>query len=71
MSNDALIRKVLEQDERLQRIEDHVITIEHGMITRDEFLTSHDQIVTMLQKLDQERVVLDHRTKRIEDRLSI
>lgn len=69
MSNDTLIRKVLDQDERLERIEDSLTTIQHGMITRDEFLTSHDQIVTMLQKLDQERVVQDHRTKRIEDQL--
>jgi hypothetical protein len=63
MNEDKIIQKLIEIDERTQKIDEN---IEKNMVTRSEFLTAHEEVVTFLKKLDQERIFTIEWVKRIE-----
>lgn len=65
MNEDLVIKKLLEHDERLQRIEE-------TMATKDNIrglLDGQDQMMVILKRLDEERVFTYEMVKRIEGRV--
>ncbi len=62
MSEDKIIQKLVEIDERLKGIDGKI----EKMVTKDEFLIAHEETVTFLKKLDQERVFTVEWIRRIE-----
>ena len=46
MNEDKIIQKLVEMDEKINKIEEN-------MVTRSEFLIAHEEVVTFLKKLDQ------------------
>ena len=62
MSEDKVIQKLLEHDERFDRIEKNMVTkTEIGGIT-----DTLEEIVTIVKRLDQERIFTAEWVKRIE-----
>lgn len=62
MPKDKIILKLLEHDERLERIEGKV----DSMITRKEYLQGYDEMITILRRLDQERIFTIEWVRRME-----
>jgi hypothetical protein len=66
MTDNAIIQKLLEHDARFDRIEQTMVTKDEFTAFKDQVLTSLDQMMVILQRLDQERVFTNERIKRIE-----
>lgn len=62
MNEEKIIEKLITIEERLSKLDDKI----GGMITRSEFITAHEETVTFLKKLDQERIFTIEWVKRIE-----
>jgi len=62
---DRVIKKLIEHDERFERIEEKV----DKMVTREEYLRGYDEMITILRRLDQERIFGNQWVKRIEKRV--
>lgn len=62
MNEEKILDKLIEHGERLEKIEDRLET----MPTKDELFSKLDSMVTILQRLDQERVFTTEWIRRIE-----
>ncbi len=63
MSNDKVIKKLIEQDEQLEKLGKNMAT----RLDLDEMRTVMDKAMTILERLDQERIFTQEWVKRIEN----
>lgn len=63
MNEDKIILKLLEHDERLERVEGKI----DKMLTRDEFTKTSDQMMVILKRLDEERIFTYSWIRRVEE----
>lgn len=61
MNEGKIIKKLLDHDERFDAIEKKIDTM------RDESLTVKDEMMVILKRLDQERILTIEWAKRLED----
>jgi len=66
MDEDKIILKLIEHDERFERIEDGV----KGMVTKKEFTNAFEEIMTILKRLDEERPFTYAWSRRVEDEVN-
>jgi len=59
-------RKLTEHDMRLERIEGRL----DKTLTREEYLAGYDEMITILRRLDQERIFTTEWIKRVEDEVN-
>ncbi len=62
MNEEKVIQKLLEHDEQFDKIEEKL----DKMVTREEYLQGQDEMMTILRRLDQERIFTAEWVKRIE-----
>ena len=63
MNEDKIIQKLIEHDERFDSIEQKL----DSKLGRDEYLKGQDEIMTILRRLDQERIFTAEWIRRIEN----
>jgi len=63
MSNDKIIEKILEHDRRFDQVEDKLNNL------RREILDGQDGMMTILKRLDQERIFTVEWIKRMENQI--
>ncbi len=63
MDETKVLQKLIEHDERLDRIEHKL----DSLVSRDEFNGKMDKMLVILERLDQERVFTSEWIKRIEN----
>jgi ribosomal protein L17 len=64
---DQIIKKLLDQNDRLERIENTLATQKELGSFKDEVITRQDEMITILKRLDQERIFTHEWVKRLED----
>ncbi len=62
MNEDKILQKLAEHDARLDRLEEKM----DQMVTKDEFNAKMDKVLTILGRLDQERIFTQEWIHRIE-----
>ena len=62
MNEDRIIEKLIDHDGRLERIE----TKMDGLMTSEQYVNGHDKIMTILLRLDEERIFTVEWIKKIE-----
>ena len=67
MAEDKIIKKLLEHDEKLKEL----VTKREFREFRNEVLAGQDKILTIVQRLDQERVFTNEKIKRLEESVKI
>lgn len=65
MAEDKIIEKLIELDQKI----DNTVRKEEFTRFRDEVLTSQDKMITILQRLDEERVFGNQWVKGIEEKV--
>lgn len=63
MDSSFVAKKLIEHDERLERIEEKI----DKTLNRNEFLETMDKVIKTLDRLDQERLFQIHRLDRHEE----
>lgn len=63
MNEEKIIQKLFEHDDRFDRIEEKIEAM------RNDFLTSKDEMMVILKRLDQERIFTIEWVKRIESKV--
>lgn len=53
---DQIIKKLLDQNDRLERIKNTLATQKELGSFKDEVITRQDEMITILERLDQERI---------------
>ncbi|OGH69019.1 MAG: hypothetical protein A2754_00980 [Candidatus Magasanikbacteria bacterium RIFCSPHIGHO2_01_FULL_47_8] len=66
MNEDKIIQKLLEQDDKLASI----VTKEEFQQTRNEILSGQDTMITILKRLDEERIFANKWIKDIETKVA-
>ncbi len=73
MVEDKVFAKLLEHDKHFIRINEHFNQIEDKInktVTRDEYLTGQDEVMTILRRLDQGRAFTTEWIRRIEGEIT-
>ena len=71
MAEDKILQKLGEHEVRLDRIERNMVTKDDLATLRDDILNSHDAQITILIRLDQERIFTNETIKRLQKKLTI
>lgn len=71
MNEDKVINKLVEHGDRLARIEDMMATKGELSKFREEMLSGQDAIMTVLKRLDEERVFTHKWVKEIEEEVEM
>ena len=63
MSEGKIIKKLLEHDDKLAAIEERL----DNMVTREEYLRGHDEIMVILKRVDEERLVTHYTLQKLTE----
>lgn len=64
---DRLISKIVEHDERFNRLEEKIDHLKEGLPTKQEYFDGQDKIMTVLNRLDQDRIFTHAWVRKIEE----
>ena len=66
-NEDKIIKKLLDHDEKLERIEGKIATKRDVDDFKDKIITGQDEMITILKRLDQERIFTHEWVKQLEN----